>query len=104
MSWIYLFIAGLCEIGWAVGLKFTGGFSKILPSILVIASSIASVAFLSLAVKKLPIATAYAIWTGMGVVGTFFFGVFLFNEPASVLRIIFIGMIILGILGLRFFS
>ena len=104
MYWTFLFLAGLCEIGWAVGLKYTDGFSRLMPSILVIAVSIASMALLSLAVTKLPIGTAYAVWTGIGVIGTFVFGILLFQEPISVSRFVFVAMILSGILGLRFIS
>ena len=102
MSWIYLFLAGLCEIGWTVGLKYTDGFSKLLPSVFVVLVSIGSLAFLSLAAQKLPLSIAYPIWTGMGVVGAFVFGAILFNEPVSVLRVVFVSMIMCGIVGLRF--
>ncbi len=102
MSWIYLFLAGLCEIGWTVGLKYTDGFSKLFPSVFVVLVSIGSVAFLSLAAQKLPLSIAYPIWTGMGVVGAFIFGAILFNEPVTILRVVFVSMIMCGIVGLRF--
>ncbi|MBR3623912.1 MAG: multidrug efflux SMR transporter [Selenomonadaceae bacterium] len=102
MSWIYLFLAGLCEIGWTVGLKYTDGFSKLLPSVFVVLVSIGSLAFLSLAAQKLPLSIAYPIWTGMGVVGAFVFGAILFNEPVTILRVVFVSMIMCGIVGLRF--
>ena len=102
MNWIYLFLAGLCEIGWAVGLKYTDGFSKLLPSVVVIIVSFASMALLAFSVEKLPIGTAYAVWTGIGVVGTFFLGIMLFNEPITFTRVFFVILIILGIVGLRF--
>ena len=102
MSWIYLFLAGLCEIGWTVGLKYTDGFSKLFPSVFVVLVSIGSLAFLSLAAQKLPLSIAYPIWTGMGVVGAFVFGAILFNEPVTILRVVFVSMIMCGIVGLRF--
>ena len=104
MSWTYLFVAGLCEVGWAIGLKYTEGFSKLLPSILTVMSMIASMGLLSMALRNLPIGTAYAIWTGIGIVGTFGLGIMLFDEPLTVSRCIFAAMIACGIVGLRFTS
>jgi quaternary ammonium compound-resistance protein SugE len=104
MAWIYLFIAGLFEIGWAIGLKYTEGFTKILPSVITIAAMILSFYFLSSAVKTIPIGTAYAIWTGIGAVGTAILGIFLFNESKEILRICFIFLIVIGIVGLKIFS
>ena len=104
MAWIYLFIAGLFEIGWAIGLKFTEGFTKPLPSIITIIGMILSFYFLSDAVKTIPIGTAYAIWTGIGAVGTAILGIILFNESKEFLRIIFICFIVVGIVGLKIFS
>ncbi len=104
MSWIYLIIAGVLEIGWAVGLKYTDGWSKLYPSILTIIGMIASFYFLSLALKTLPIGTAYAIWTGIGAVGTAILGMLLFDEPRDVLRIGCIFLIIAGIAGLKLTS
>ncbi len=101
MNWIYLIVAGFFEIFWAVGLKFSQGFSKILPSILTVAGMLASFYFLSLALKKLPLSIAYAIWTGIGTVGTVLFGVIYFGESISIAKIICVGMIIFGIIGLR---
>ena len=101
MNWLYLLIAGFFEIFWAVGLKFSQGFSKILPSILTVAGMLASFYFLSLALKKLPLSTSYAIWTGIGTVGTVLFGVFYFGESISIAKIICVAMIIFGIIGLR---
>ena len=102
MSWTYLFIAGLCEVGWAIGLKYADGFSKVLPGIFTVVSMIASMGFLALALKNLPIGTAYAVWTGIGIVGTFLLGIVLFDEPLSLRRCIFAAMIAGGIVGLRF--
>ena len=101
MSWLHLLIAGFFEIFWAVGLKMSQGFSKILPSVLTVAGMVASFYFLSLALKKLPLSTSYAIWTGIGTVGTVLFGVFYFGESLSTLKIICVAMIICGIVGLR---
>ena len=101
MNWIYLIVAGFFEIFWAVGLKFSQGFSKILPSILTVAGMLASFYFLSLALKKLPLSIAYAVWTGIGTVGTVLFGVIYFGETISIAKIICVVMIIFGIIGLR---
>ena len=104
MSWIYLFIAGFFEIGWAVGLKYTDGFTKLWPSVITIIGMILSFYFLSAAVKTIPIGTAYAIWTGIGAVGTAIFGMILFGESKEVIRLIFIFFIVIGIIGLKIFS
>ena len=104
MAWIYLLIAGLLEIGWAVGLKYTAGFSKLAPSVLTIAGMIASFAFLSQALKTLPIGTAYAVWTGIGAAGTAIIGMVLLGESREVLRMLCIVLIIAGVLGLKFTS
>ena len=104
MAWIYLFIAGLFEIGWAVGLKYTDGFTRLWPSIVTIVTMILSFYFLSSAVKTIPIGTAYAIWTGIGAVGTAILGIILFDESKEFIRIIFIMLIVVGIVGLKFFS
>ena len=101
MHWMYLFIAGLFEISWAVGLKFTHGFSQIIPSVLTVAGMIASFYFLALALKHLPLGTAYAIWTGIGTIGTVIFGIILFKEPVSAMRLICIALIVSGITGLK---
>lgn len=104
MSWIYLFIAGLFEIGWAIGLKYTAGFTKLWPSIITIIGMILSFYFLSNAVKSIPIGTAYAIWTGIGAVGTAILGILLFGESKEFVRIFFILLIVVGIVGLKVFS
>jgi quaternary ammonium compound-resistance protein SugE len=104
MAWTYLFIAGLLEIGWAVGLKYTEGFTKLTPSVLTIASMIASILMLGLALKTLPIGTAYAVWTGIGAVGTALLGIYLFAEPATAARLASIGLIVAGIAGLKLVS
>ena len=101
MAWSMLFIAGLLEIGWAIGLKYTEGFTKLMPSVLTIASMIASVALLGLSLKTLPVGTAYAVWTGIGSVGTAILGIWLFGDPATALRIACIGLIVAGIIGLK---
>ncbi|MBN9549070.1 MAG: quaternary ammonium compound efflux SMR transporter SugE [Alphaproteobacteria bacterium] len=101
MSWIFLFFAGLFEIGWAIGLKYTAGFSKPLPTLLTMASMIVSLGLLGLALKTLPVGTAYAVWTGIGTVGTALLGIWLLGEPAAVIRIACIGLIVCGIIGLK---
>ncbi len=101
MAWIYLLIAGLLEIGWAIGLKYTDGFSRLWPSVWTIAAMIFSLAFLGLALKALPVGTAYAVWTGIGAVGTVILGIYLFNEPATAARLACIGLILSGIVGLK---
>jgi quaternary ammonium compound-resistance protein SugE len=104
MSWIYLFIAGLFEIAWAIGLKYTEGFTNLLPSALTIIGMILSFYFLSAAVKTIPIGTAYGIWTGIGAVGTAILGIILFDESKDFIRIFFILLIVIGIVGLKIFS
>jgi len=104
MYWIILFIAGLFEIAWAVGLKYTEGFSKFWPSVFTVACMIISMAGLAYAVKYLPVGTAYAIWTGIGAVGTAVLGMILFNESKEFVRIFFIFLIVVGIVGLKVYS
>jgi len=104
MNWIYLFIAGLLEIAWAIGLKYTEGWSRLWPSVITAALMIASFYFLSLAVKSLPIGTAYAVWTGIGTVGAAVLGMLIFKEPMDILRILCILLIIGGIAGLKITS
>ena len=87
MSWTYLVIAGMLEIVWAIGLKYTDGFSKLTPSVITIAAMIASIGFLAIALKTIPVGTGYAIWTGIGAVGTAILGIVLFSEPATIARI-----------------
>lgn len=101
MAWIYLLLAGLFECGWAIGLKYTDGFTRPVPSILTAISMIISVILLSAAVKTLPIGTAYAVWTGIGTVGTVILGVWLLGDPATFSRIIFTAVIVAGIAGLK---
>lgn len=104
MKWLILIIAGLFEVWWAIGLKYSEGFSKPVPSIFTIAGMIASFYFLSLALKSLPLGTAYAIWTGIGTIGTVILGIILFKEPADIFRLLCIGFIIIGIAGLKLVS
>ena len=101
MAWLYLLIAGLLEIGWAIGLKYTEGFSRLWPSLATIAAMIFSLGFLGLALKTLPVGTAYAVWTGIGAVGTAALGIYLFAEPATAMRLACIGLIVAGIVGLK---
>jgi quaternary ammonium compound-resistance protein SugE len=101
MAWAFLFAAGLFEIGWAIGLKYTDGFTRLLPSALTILSMAVSLGLLGLALKSLPLGTAYAVWTGIGTVGTALLGIWLFGEPAGAVRLAFIGAIIVGIVGLK---
>lgn len=101
MAWVYLFIAGLLEIAWAIGLKYTDGFRKPMASVITIVLMIGSFYVLSLAVRSLPIGTAYAIWTGIGAFGTAVLGMYLFKEPVTVARIACLGLIIGGIVGLK---
>jgi quaternary ammonium compound-resistance protein SugE len=102
MAWFYLLLAGLFEVGWAIGLKYTEGFSRLFPSLLTVAAMVLSLALLGLALKSLPVGTAYAVWTGVGAVGTAVLGIILFSEPATVLRLTCIGLIVCGIAGLKF--
>ena len=101
MAWTILFIAGLLEIGWAIGLKYTDGFTKLWPSVWTLASMLGSIVLLGLALKWLPVGTAYAVWTGIGTVGVAILGIFLFSEPATAVRLACIGMIVAGIAGLK---
>ena len=104
MAWINLFIAGIFEIGWAVGLKYTNGFTRLWPSVITVTGMVLSFYFLSAAVKSIPIGTAYAIWTGIGAVGTAILGIILFGESKEFIRIFFIFLIVVGIVGLKIFS
>jgi quaternary ammonium compound-resistance protein SugE len=104
MDWLFLLAAGLCEIAWAIGLKYTEGFSRVLPAIGTVVAMAASIGFLGLALNSLPVGTAYAVWTGIGAVGTVALGIYLFNEPATLLRLTCIGFILLGIIGLKITS
>jgi quaternary ammonium compound-resistance protein SugE len=101
MAWFVLFVAGLLEVGWAVGLKYTEGFTRPLPTVLTVLSMVASLALLGLALRTLPLGTAYAIWTGIGTIGTAFLGIALFSEPADAARLACIALIVAGIVGLK---
>ena len=101
MAWGLIFLAGLFEVGWAVGLKYTEGFTRLWPSVWTAIAAVASLALLGLSVRTLPLGTAYAIWTGIGTVGTAILGVVLFKEPATVMRLVCIVLIVAGILGLK---
>jgi quaternary ammonium compound-resistance protein SugE len=104
MAWFVLFLAGLLEIGWAVGLKYTEGFTRPLPTLVTVVSMVASLGLLGLSLKTLPLGTAYAIWTGVGTLGTAVLGVVLFAEDAGVARLASIGLIVAGIVGLKLVS
>ena len=104
MSWIILIVAGILEIAWAIGLKYTEGFTRLGPSVATVAAMVASVVLLGLAMKELPVGTAYAVWTGIGAVGTAILGIFLFGEAASVARLVCLGLILAGIVGLKVFT
>lgn len=101
MAWILLLLAGLFEVGWAVGLKYTDGFTRLWPTVGTILSMIVSLGLLGLALRSLPLGTAYAVWTGVGTVGTALLGMALFQESAEVLRLLCIGLIVAGIVGLK---
>lgn len=104
MAWLYLGIAGLFEVGWAIGLKYTEGFTRLLPTLLTGVSMVVSLGLLGLALKSLPVGTAYAVWTGIGTIGTAMLGIALLGEPAGVLRLLCIGLIVAGIVGLKLVS
>lgn len=104
MAWLILFLAGLLEIAWAVGLKYTEGFTRLWPSVFTVLAMIASFFLLAQALRSIPVGTGYAVWTGIGVIGTTLFGLFLFREPATAGRMVCIALIVAGIIGLRFFS
>jgi quaternary ammonium compound-resistance protein SugE len=104
MAWIYLVVAGLLEVVWAIGLKYTDGFSRLAPSAVTVAAMAASMYFLALAVRSIPIGTGYAVWTGIGAVGVAILGMALFDEPRTFWRIGCIVLIVAGILGLKFFA
>ena len=101
MAWVILFFAGLFEVGWAIGLKQTDGFSRLVPTLLTIASMIASLGLLGLALKTLPLGTAYAVWTGIGTVGTVILGIWLYGESSDIIRLGCIALIMAGIVGLK---
>jgi quaternary ammonium compound-resistance protein SugE len=104
MAWVYLFVAGLLEVAWAVGLKYTEGFTRLWPTVFTVAALAGSMALLALALKELPIGTAYAVWTGIGAAGTAALGILLFGESAAAARLVCIGLILAGIVGLKLAS
>ena len=104
MPWVYLFIAGVFEVVWAIGLKYTEGFSKLLPSVGTLVAMVVSFFFLSQALKTIPVGTGYAVWTGIGAVGTATLGIVLFNEPRDIARVLCILLIVAGIVGLKLTS
>lgn len=101
MHWLILFVAGLFEIAWAMGLKYTHGFTRLTPTVVTIACILASLGLLGLALKALPVGTAYAVWTGIGTVGTAILGIWLLGEPATPVRVACIALIVTGIVGLK---
>jgi quaternary ammonium compound-resistance protein SugE len=101
MNWVILVIAGLCEIGWAIGLKYTAGFTRLWPTVWTVLSMIVSLWLLGIAMKGLPVGTAYGVWVGVGCIGTVILGILLFGEPATPGRLISVGLIIAGIVGLK---
>jgi quaternary ammonium compound-resistance protein SugE len=101
MTWVVLFVAGLLEIGWAVGLKYAGGLTRLWPAIATAVSLVGSMGLLAVALRTLPLGTAYAVWTGIGTVGTAVLGIVLFREPATPMRLLCIALIVAGIIGLR---
>ena len=101
MNWAILLVAGLFEIGWAIGLKYTEGFSRLWPTVWTILSMLLSVGLLGVALKTLPVGTAYAVWVGVGAIGTAILGMFLFNEPANAARLLSLALILAGIVGLK---
>jgi quaternary ammonium compound-resistance protein SugE len=104
MAWVYLVIAGLFEMAWAIGLKYTDGFTRLVPTALTVGAMIISVVLLGLALRDLPVGTGYAVWTGIGTVGTALLGMYLFGDPATAARLACIGLIIAGIAGLKILS
>jgi quaternary ammonium compound-resistance protein SugE len=101
MAWLYLFVAGLFEIGWAIGLKYSDGFTRLVPSVLTAIAMVASVALLGLAARSLPIGTAYAVWVGIGAFGTAALGLVLFGEPQNFWRLFFLGLLVVAVIGLK---
>jgi quaternary ammonium compound-resistance protein SugE len=104
MAWTLLLVAGLLEIGWAIGLKYTDGFTRLMPSALTLVAMVASVVCLAVALRTIPVGTGYAVWTGIGAVGTALLGIVLFGESANVARLACIGLIVAGIVGLKVVS
>jgi len=104
MAWLILFIAGIFEVAWAIGLKYSEGFTKLWPSVFTVISVLISMGLLAISLKDLPVGTAYAVWTGIGAVGTAILGIILFGESKELIRIFFILLIVAGIIGLKIFS
>jgi quaternary ammonium compound-resistance protein SugE len=104
MAWLTLVVAGLFEVGWAIGLKYTDGFTRLWPSLATIAAMIVSLGLLGLAMKTLPVGTSYAVWVGVGAVGTAILGIVLLGEPANAGRLLSLGLIVAGIVGLKLSS
>ena len=104
LAWALLVMAGVCEIGWAIGLKYTDGFSRLLPSAITLLLMAVSIVLLAVALKQIPLGTGYAVWTGIGAAGTAILGMFLFGESREALRLLFIGLIVAGIVGLKLVS
>ncbi|MBU8975013.1 MULTISPECIES: quaternary ammonium compound efflux SMR transporter SugE [unclassified Lysobacter] len=104
MPWIILVLAGLFEVGWAIGLKYTDGFTRLWPTVGTVAAMAISLGLLGIAMKSLPVGTAYAIWVGVGAVGTVILGIVLFHEPVNALRMVSVGLIIAGLIGLKLAS
>jgi quaternary ammonium compound-resistance protein SugE len=101
MNWLLLITAGIFEIVWAIGIKYTEGFTRLWPSVATLAAMLVSIVLLGIAMKSLPVGTAYAVWVGVGAVGTAIFGIILFGEPASAMRLLSLGLIVAGIVGLK---
>ena len=104
LAWALLVLAGVCEIGWAIGLKYTDGFSRLLPSVITLLLMAVSIVLLAVALKQIPLGTGYAVWTGIGAAGTAILGMFLFDESREALRLLFLGLIVAGIVGLKLVS
>ena len=101
LAWVLLVVAGLFEVGWALGLKYTAGFTRPLPTVLTVVAMVVSMGLLGLVARQLPIGTAYAVWTGIGAVGTAFFGIWLFGESATAIRLVCLVLIVAGVVGLK---
>jgi quaternary ammonium compound-resistance protein SugE len=101
MAWVYLIVAGLLEVGWAIGLKYTEGFTRLWPSVLTVGGIAASMILLAIAARTIPIGTAYAVWVGIGAVGAVILGIVLFDEPRDAMRLVFVGLLIVSLVGLK---
>ncbi len=104
MAWVYLVLAGVLEVVWAVGLKYSEGFTRLVPSVITAVATVASFWLLAVSLKHIPLGTGYAVWVGIGAVGTAFVGMWLFKEPATVARLVCVGLIVAGIIGLKLTS